>query len=175
MIAQFGWKALAWLLSRQPVADWLLRRAKRTPYRHIVKSGRTYMERYWLFNPYDNTSRKPRWSWCPISVRIHVIRKPDDDRHLHDHPWDARTIVLRGWYLEERLGEYLERRRMAGDTATIGVRRYHRINAVSPGGVVTLFITGRERGTGWGYLVNGQHVPWGDYHELYSTSDAELS
>ncbi|MCK2183545.1 hypothetical protein [Halomonas getboli] len=168
------WKAIAHLASRPAVTRWLLRRAMRTPYSHIVKNGETYMERYWLFNPYDNATRVARRPWCPVSVRLHVIRKPDEDEHLHDHPWDARTLILRGWYLEERHGQHLTSRQ-PGDTAEIGVRRYHRITDVCQDGAVTLFITGRERGDGWGFLVDGRHVPWREYFARPSTSQAELS
>ncbi len=174
MIPTFAWKTLAAIASRPAVARWLLRRAMRTPYRHIIKNGECYMERYWLFNPYDNETRQARWPWCPVSVRIHVIRKPDEDRHLHDHPWDARTFILRGWYLEERHGHTFQRMRHPGFTGPIGVGLYHRITEVSRDGAVTLFITGRERGE-WGYLVDGRKVPWHQYLAKFAASESELT
>lgn len=102
-----AWACIAWLVTRRIVTDWLIRRAQRTPYSHIrSKDGASiYMRRWWLFNPYgkdnDGEQEPARITWLP-SIRVHHILRPDVDRHLHDHPWNARTIVLRGWYKEER-------------------------------------------------------------------------
>lgn len=161
-------KLLALFLARPAVADWLIRRAMRTPYSNIVKNGDLYMERYWLFNPYpDNgasgASRK-RWRF-PISIRIHHIVRPDEDRDLHDHPWNARTFILRGHYVEQRL--WSERIavnlvRLPGNTARLRFGEFHRITRVSDGGVWTMFVTGKYRGT-WGFLVDGVKVQWRKY------------
>lgn len=161
---------VARFLARPAVTDWLIRRAKRTPYRHIIgPDGSVYMKRYWLFNPYEAESDGARpWWHFPIGIRLHHIWREDDDRGaLHDHPWNARTFVLRGWYKEVRMlcmhddgtqtDAYIKRR--AGATASLEYGEYHRITKVSPGGVWTLFITGRKRGT-WGFLVNGKKVQW---------------
>ena len=157
------------LLARPAVVDWLIRRAQRTPYFHITGAdGSVYMERYWLFNPYDKV-QKSRWrGWLP-SIRLHRIVREDRDRHLHDHPWDARTVILRGWYIEERrvestlFKELVARyRRRAGDTATLRFGEYHRSDEGSSGGVWTLCITFKYRCT-WGFLVDGKKVPWREY------------
>lgn len=162
---QLLWKAAAWIVARPRVADWLIRRAKRTPYFHITSPDgqEIYMGRWWLFNPYDYDTRQPRRRWCPISIRIHHIMRHDDDRHLHDHPWNARTIVLKGYYFEETPKQFKTLvKRGAGDTARIGFGQFHRIHTVSQGGVYTLFISGKHRGT-WGFLVDGVKVPWREY------------
>lgn len=165
---------IAKVLARPTAVDWLIRRAMRTPYWHIAgEDGSVYMERYWLFNPYPtgNDGAGRRWGdWMP-SIRIHRIMREDRDSHLHDHPWNARTFILRGWYQEERqrrhcgmsnwTATYLVMRE-PGDTARLNFGEYHRIQAVSPGGVWTLFITGRKRGT-WGFLVDGTKAPWRAY------------
>lgn len=168
------WKAIATALAWPPIARWLIARSKRTPYFPIVKDGEVYMDRHWLFNPYDYETRQPKHRWCPVSIRVHHILKPDEDRHLHDHPWNARTIILAGDYLEEVPGvmpgsaslparrSRQQRTRRAGDTARIGYCQFHRIADVSHGGVHTLFISGRHRGT-WGFLVDGGKVPWREY------------
>lgn len=173
---------IARVLARPAVTDWLIRRAMRTPYTRITSAdgSQVYMHRYWLFNPYpaDSSGNRPWWQF-PISIRLHQIMREDDDRDLHDHPWNARTFILRGWYEEKRpthefdhlielpegakLVEVLELlKREAGDTAALRFGEYHRITEVSDGGVWTLFVTGRYRGT-WGFLVNGKKVPWREY------------
>ncbi|WP_166219767.1 hypothetical protein [Pseudomonas atagonensis] len=167
----FFWRLIAKLLARPAIADYLIARAKLTPYQHIMSADGTemYMGRWWLFNPYSRETHKPALWWCPWSLRIHHIMREDADRDLHDHPWNARTIILRGWYTEERRIFWLagghidvERHRSTGDTARLNHGEYHRIDQVSPGGVITLFITSKWRGD-WGFLVNGVKVPWRTY------------
>lgn len=172
----FLWSVLARQLARPAVASWLIERSKRTPYFHIQgDDGSPYMDRFWLFNPYDRETGKPRWApLIPWSIRIHHIRREDRDEHMHDHPWNARTIILRGAYVEEtpiqygtgKLSQWAKQAimREAGDTALIGFRSFHRISKVSKGGVYTLFISGKYQGT-WGFRVNGVKIKWREYLE----------
>lgn len=171
------WFLLAKLLAKPCIANWLIRRAQKTPYMHILSpSGDTvYMWRWWLFNPYNRKTNKPRWSWVPFSIRVHHIARPDYDEHCHDHPWDARTIILRGGYTEKRLltskveaTEHLTR--FPGDTAALEHGQYHSITEVMPGGAVTLFITWKYQGT-WGYLVDGVKIYWKTYLGLADDQD----
>lgn len=174
---EFLWKKLARFLGRPAVANRLIRYAKRTPYMHLPSNeDPSYMERYWVFNPYDRTTNKPRWGLlCPVSVRVHHIKREDTDRALHDHPWNARTIILRGWYEEKRLLVGSDRQRMIdqqcdaiskllealdpgkaevyeyftreqGDTAALRFGEYHTITEVSEGGVYTLFFSSNWKG-----------------------------
>lgn len=163
-------EGMASLLAAPDVADWLIARSKKTPYTHL--NG--YMERDWLFNPYltyeDKQALKEQGLPLPPSSdqpsgRVHHILRRDLDRHHHDHPWDAQTIILRGWYREIRLladGSEQEFLRVAGDTASLNYGEFHRIIEVSEGGVWTLFITHKYQGT-WGFLVDGQKVPYRQY------------
>lgn len=180
--------ALARFLARPAVADWLIRRAMRTPYFHITSDDGTdiYMERYWLFNPFQRHTggEGRRWGdWLP-SIRIHRIIREDQARHPHDHPWNARTFILRNWYIEHRLEPVrpgsaadfemmrdhrpisstvcVKHHRVAGDTTSIKFGEYHHIAEVSEGGAWTLFVTWKKLGT-WGFLVDGKKVPWREY------------
>lgn len=174
----FLWRVFAFIVSRQVVADYLIGRATRTPYCHL--DG--YMNRYWLFNRYSEIGKhdviERRFPRLP-SARVHHILRRDSDRHMHDHPWNARTIILRGHYVErvpsdrdlelmEIVGGWSPRGenvlRERGDTATINFGDYHSIDEVSEGGVWTLFFTWEYVGT-WGFLVNGVKVPWREYLE----------
>lgn len=169
------WAPVAWVASRPRVVDWLIRRAARTPYYPITARHDPtdiYMDRHWLFNPRDKDCNgdesAPRWKWLP-SVRVHHIMRADDDGAMHDHPWNARTIVLRGWYSEERPWPHRWHadsrtvyRRPAGYTGRVLFNSYHRIREVSPGGVFTLWFVWGRQGE-WGFLVNGRKVPWREY------------
>lgn len=170
---QFIMRALArYIASRPKQVDWLLERAKRTPYSHIQgrNTDELYMRRWWLFNPYQNADgsyTKRNWFMRLLpSIRIHEILLPDDDQHLHDHPWDAQTIILRGGYVEQLPALNFKDRfvkRSAGDTNAIRFGEYHRITFID-GVAVTLFITFKYRGT-WGFLVDGKKVPYQQYFE----------
>lgn len=154
-------RLLARVASHPAVTRWLVVRSMRTPYKHLTG----YMNRYWLFNPYapESDGRGAKYKRLP-SVRIHHILRKDLDRAHHDHPWDARTVILFGWYKEIRLENGQEKHyfRYPGDTARINFGEYHTITEVSKGGVWTLFITWPYKGT-WGFLVDGVKVPWRDY------------
>lgn len=158
------WNLIAGIVSQPTVAQWLIKHAQRTPYTHIMSmdGSEAYMMRWWLFNPYreSGSAKQFGWGWLP-SIRIHHILREDHDRHLHDHPWNARTMVLKGHYVELR-EDGLPYCRMTGDTAALRFGEYHRITCVSQGGVFTLFITWKYRGT-WGFKVNGNKVPWREY------------
>lgn len=85
------------------VAHTLFDIAKADPDEHILAadgSGRMYMYRYWLFNRITNYERK--YKLIPFSIRIHRIMLPDTDRHMHDHPFNARTFLMLGGYDEVR-------------------------------------------------------------------------
>jgi hypothetical protein len=156
------------------VRDAIIARAKLTPEFHIVgEDGSVYMYRFWLFNPISNGER--RYPFIPFSLRVHGIMRADQDRHPHDHPWPARTWIMDGWYFEQRLEVRPDRidenwtelcemnyRRVPGDTAKLGVRQYHRITSVAPGGAWTLFMFGRYREQ-WGFLVDGQKIGYRQY------------
>lgn len=169
------WRLIAFIVSRPAISHWLIKLAMRRPYTHIMSpDGKDlYMGRWWLFNPYSDDHHK-MWEWLP-SIRIHHIKRPDLDRHHHDHPWDARMIILRGWYQEQRLRFYSDSAmplvatfaRFHSDTETLKYQEYHRIERVSPGGVWTMFITWKYQGP-WGYYVDGTKVP----HRLYLKREA---
>lgn len=63
----------------------------RLPCRLIQEEGQPYLERYYV--------------GTPLGYRIYLHRfvASDPDRGLHDHPWTwALSIILAGWYFEER-------------------------------------------------------------------------
>ena len=156
------WPLVAFVVSQEPVRRRLITQAQKTPYIHLPG----YMSRFWLANPIetDAAGRKtPRYRWCPVSARIHHILRADRARHPHNHPGTFRTVVLDGWYDEERDdGVYT---RHAGDTAVLEHGEFHHVSEVSQGGVWTLFIMWGWRDT-WGFrLDDGSVVPHQEYRD----------
>jgi len=190
------WRIIAWIVTQPRIFDAIRERAMFTPYSHIKSADGTdlYMGRWWIFNPYaterggrseGSETKDTRVWWRRVlpSIRLHYIARPDRDRHLHDHPWNAHTIIGEGWYREERYHDLYEdpqvrqdlaarkpgtppwapsKLRKQGYTGALKHGEFHRITSVSPTGVWTIFITWRKRGS-WGFDVDGVKVPWREY------------
>lgn len=152
------------------LVNWIIARAKRTPYFHLEG----YMERYWLF-PYGSLP-------FGIAIRVHHILRSDTDRHLHDHPFNFISIVLRGGYFEERLarsyGDVELRRKKWRGPGSIAFRRatdFHKLTLPvrADRSCWTLFISFRARQP-WGFLVDGKKVLAKDYlGDLYIDTQYE--
>lgn len=69
----------------------LLALSARLPCR-LIKDGDTpYLERYYVGSPFG------------LRIYLHRFVNSDPDRGMHDHPWQwALSIILHGWYYEER-------------------------------------------------------------------------
>jgi hypothetical protein len=115
-----------------------------------------------------------------FGIYVHFIYREDMDRTPHDHPWEFRSIVLRGAYMEERHPDIrangfahpdnLYRTHHSWREAPVReiIQRFpladaHRIVAVLPG-TVTLCIVGRRQRS-WGFWEpeNGFEARWTDY------------
>lgn len=184
------WQILGKFLALPFVTAALIAQARKTPFTHLRHpDGRLYMARWWLFNGWGE-ARNRLLSWIPFSIRVHYIATADEDRELHDHPWPARTFILKGWYKETRLvgskrigssvaGEYfvgggqVEFMRKTGDTATLDFCEFHRISEISPGGVYTLFLCFGWAGD-WGFLSpTGRKVWWRDWLNIPKPETAQ--
>lgn len=156
------------------IVDRIIAYAKRRPYSPICIGDDLYMERFWIV-PYTSDGTwsdngcgpAPTW-WgrllqrFGIAMRVHIIHRSDQDREFHDHPWNFLTIILRGGYWEHQpddSGWVATFWRPAGSILFRHAADWHRLT-INPGEqAVTLFITFRKRQM-WGFLVNGQKVPW---------------
>lgn len=116
--------------------------------------GKDYMERWVLTYPFG-------------MVRIHKIISSDVDYHLHDHPWDFVTIMLKGSYCEHTpinnkakvypcatSMEY----HFAPSARFIRADEYHRLT-VNRGPIWTLVLTGRKKNK-WGFLTRDGKLQW---------------
>lgn len=127
-------------------------------YRTILgrQSDDIYLVRFWLNEPRENT--KGSFS-SRNSLLLHHFLKPDDDSHLHNHPWTGRSTILSGGYVEETLEGIQEVKPM--DSNVITADRYHRIKSIEDN-TWSLVHTGDKEGE-WGFLVDGKHQHYMDY------------
>jgi hypothetical protein len=128
----------------------------------VAEDGKLYLERFRL------------WGWMPgdartyrFGVYLHRFHLPDLDSARHNHPWRwAFSIILSGSYTEHADCESCVA--MRGHVAARHVRlfnwlsadTFHRIDQLH-GEVWTLFIVGPKTSS-WGFLVDGQVIPWRD-------------
>lgn len=124
----------------------LLDRARKTPYTHLPG----YMMRYWLF----------RTKW--VSARFHVILRADHGRHLHDHPFWFRSIILQGSYMEELKGGKTKFYH-PGDINEMEPDTFHRIAAIRGDCVWTLVFHGPKLPKSWGFLIGKVRI----HHKKY--------
>jgi hypothetical protein len=131
-----------WLIARFVAQPRIVRLIKWWAFRHPYIHLEGYMER-WHVIPF---------SWrLPFAVRLHHILRPDKDPKLHDHPWNWRSIILDGYYIEEDVFGQMNFRGH-GETRAANAETFHRIDFVRPGGVWTLFISYRYRNR-WGFMT----------------------
>jgi hypothetical protein len=159
------WKFIAaFVVSRPRLVNWLIGYAMRKPYFHLPGyMGRWWLMPNWTLSKDEYGNRFPK-TWMPFSIRIHHIKRPDDGRDLHDHPFDYRTIILKGWYDEcDIFGR--SNIRSAGETVSARAQTFHRISAMPAAGVWTLFIMG-PRINSWGFLVGGRKIYYKHYLKL---------
>jgi hypothetical protein len=157
------WRIVARVVCFPLITRLIIASACKRPFFHL--GG--YMRRWWFIRPMG--PRAADGLRRGYAVRLHHILRADADLVLHDHPIDFRTIILRGWYIEEdAFGE--ERVLMRGDTKASRAETLHRINRVSSGGVWTLFIMGAKR-IHWGFMVGDP--PRKCRHEDYHSNNPQ--
>ncbi len=100
-----------------------------------------------------------------FSINLHGIYKADEDKHLHNHPWNFIGIILRGCYTE-RLEGVPAKIRFPGNIQKRTKKVFHKINTLHSKAVYTLnFMWGTEEGD-WGYKVDGKYIDHETYREL---------
>ena len=117
-----------------------------------------------------------RWHVTPKgqgpATYLHHFLASDEDRALHDHPWDSIGIILAGSYMEHiadpaRPGCFdpapMTVVRRAGDVVHRDASHTHRVelfaDARGPIECWTLFLVG-ARLRDWGFACEAGWVPW---------------
>lgn len=98
-----------------------------------------------------------------FKINLHGIYKRDEDKHLHNHPWNFASIVLKGFYVEEKSdGLNL---RYPGQIAIRKKDVFHKIYSLCSKSVYTLNIMwGKEEV--WGYKVDDKFVDHETYRQM---------
>lgn len=102
---------------------------------------------------------KTRW----FSIWLHGIYESDKDLHLHNHPWDYKSMVLKGSYIEETNDG--QNTLKPGTFTSRNGAQFHKIKKLLTKKVYTLFMVSPVR-RDWGYIVNGRFIQHEDYRKL---------
>ena len=143
----------------------------------VAGDGRPYLRRYTLIHQ-DS-----------LRVYLHEILLSDEDRHMHDHPWDFTTILLSGGYIEERPVEPQRFTKQSDggykmETVRIKWPRFsrikhraedfHRIELPEGKPVWTLFFAGDKR-RDWGFMTEDGWVHYRKYlNDKFGPSSIEM-
>jgi hypothetical protein len=144
--------------------------------RDIVIEGELYLRRWYI---------TPR-SW-PKRVFLHCILRPDEERHLHTHPWNFRTVVLKNGYDEVYYGHprvrgpgddakpcdvvpcaewcfrpRIKRRLTAGQSVFNAADHAHAVKPLGERAAWTLVIA-EQAFTEWGFFGDEGWVDWRTY------------
>lgn len=113
--------------------------------------GQNYLRRWWI------VPRNPAGG-----CYLHRIERSDDDRALHDHPWDNTSFFLEGTVTEETpTGRVV---RSAGEIVQRKATDRHRLE-IEPGTyAVSLFFFGPWQ-RDWGFWCDegNRFVPWWEF------------
>lgn len=115
--------------------------------------GGDYLHRWWI--------RRDREKG---NTYFHKIMRSDDDRALHDHPWDFVSLILEGGYIELRThlfhgGPVINVRYEAGDVNVKKAEDAHRLILYPDTTAYTLVFTSPVR-RAWGFYCRKGWVPW---------------
>jgi len=112
----------------------------------------------------DGTLHFRRWrvlSTPWFNLYVHAIYRSDEDMHMHDHPWDFISVILKGGYIENVL--HSTRAFKPGDINVHKAEDVHKLTLLtSP--TWTFVLTGRSRRV-WGYLVGNDWVDSNTYRD----------
>lgn len=120
----------------------------------ISKQGKVHFRRYRLLET----------PW--LRLYIHQICRSDEDWHLHTHPWNFISFLLKGSYKQECFtkSHFVFTKHNRFDVVKLNRHDAHSITLCSDE-VWSFFIAYGKR-SGWGYILNDQSFI---DHESYRT------
>ena len=135
--------------SHEDMQAWARGKMQALPDFVIGEEENPYLRRWWIV---------PRNEGC--NTYLHEILRSDDDRALHDHPWDNTSMILIGRYVEHTPeGSFLREPGWIGSRAATDS---HRLEVLPGERAVTLFFTGPKLRE-WGFHCPKGWVHWKDF------------
>lgn len=117
--------------------QFLMRLTKNRPMRLIEINGDAYLERYHIASIFG------------FKIWLHRFIRNDSERHLHNHPWHALSVILTGGYREiVALDGYRNLDIVdyeAGNVNVIRANKTHRILRVEPNTWTLMLVSPRVR------------------------------
>lgn len=112
-----------------------------------------------------------RWFLVPRSEGgnsyLHRMMRSDDDRALHDHPWDNTSIIIAGGFREivpanDGTDRLVQIERKPGDIVHRKATDRHRLEIDQGCQSISLFLTGPKL-RDWGFWCGQRFVPWREF------------
>ena len=98
-----------------------------------------------------------------VGLFIHYFTQNDKEVHEHDHPWNFSTIILKGGYTEQHLGNFSDRKFLS--YKKFDAEHPHRIHKLFGKYCITLAFIGK-RIREWGYQTENGWIDHKTYREL---------
>jgi hypothetical protein len=142
-------------------------------YRDITKVSdkkHLYLRRYFI------TKKKPG---SDERIFVHFIARSDDDRDLHDHPWDFTSYILLGGYTEESFmfepGDPTIKQYFGKFSKLVRKATWAHRLTLEPGVPTWTLVFRRGRKREWGFWQDGKTwVPWNIYLGVNEEFDEDM-
>jgi hypothetical protein len=104
-----------------------------------------------------------------FNLYLHEIRRSDEDRHMHDHPWHFKSLILWGKYMERtslypKFDSLVFEQFQPGDVVHHHASDVHKITLKSPVVWTLVLTSGRKRM--WGYRTAKGWIDFKTYRQL---------
>lgn len=121
----------------------------------VSKEGELHFRRYRLLE-------------CSLfAIYIHAIYKHDEDGHLHSHPWNFWSLILKGGYEEifksKYNSDYINYTKKPFSLSFRFYDDYHKVIKLFSTTWTLVFCSPRNKNYTWGYDVSGTHVNFDEY------------
>lgn len=111
------------------------------------------------------------------AVFLHIIFRSDEDRFLHDHPWNFWSLILKNGYDEELFvtpgftdSPTYRRPIRVGNLVRHKAEDAHRLHLLDGQPTWSLFIHGQRRRI-WGFHTDSGWLPFTTYFQAGSETD----
>ena len=129
------------------------------------KSGSGFALWRWTYTPSGYITRLHIFKTPWFALVMHWINGPDPEPDPHDHPVTFFSLILRGWYVEERGLLAVPRTYIHIWYNFIRATDIHRIVYVHPKTITLCFMGPKVRE--WGFWPKGVWTYWKEYNKKY--------